>query len=361
MAEQLKEMFNQQFYEKLGSEFHKAYPRFDLKLFLKDVTHSIEDRSLNERMRHTSVTLKNYLPPSFLRTIEIMKKVAPNMPQGYTNLLFSDYVSLYGIEEYDLSIDALHYFTQYGSSEFAIRVFLKKEFNKTLKKMYKWSEDNNCHVRRLASEGSRPRLPWSFKLDEVINNPHLTLPILENLKSDKEIYVQKSVANHLNDISKDHPKLILDIIKKWKGISKQTDWIIKHGSRTLLKAGDEKVLKVFGTANAKDITISDFHLKNSKLRLGDNLEFTFDITNTSSKAIALRIEFAIYFLKSNNTYTKKVFKISEKKIKAYDTINIQKVFSIKPITTRVYYAGNHKVSYIVNGKEGEIKTFSLDC
>jgi 3-methyladenine DNA glycosylase AlkC len=240
-------------------------------------------------------------------------------------------------------------------------VFLKKDFNKTLKKMYKWSEDNNYHVRRLASEGSRPRLPWSFKLDEVINNPHLTLPILENLKSDKEIYVQKSVANHLNDISKDHPKLILDIIKKWKGISKQTDWIIKHGSRTLLKAGDEKVLKVFGTANAKDITISGFHLKNSKLRLGENLEFTFDITNTSSKAIALRIEFAIYFLKSNNTYTKKVFKISEKEIKGYDTINIQKVFSIKPITTRVYYTDIHKVSYIVNGKEGEIKTFSLNC
>lgn len=359
MADQLKEMFNQKYFEKLSDEFSKAYKPFDKKKFLKEVTLNLEERSLNERMRYASLQLNNFLPTSFSASIDILKEVIPNMPRGYTSLLFPDYVGVFGLNDFDTSLKALHYFTKFGSSEFAIREFYRKDFDKTLKQMYKWSEDENHHVRRLSSEGSRPRLPWSFKLDEVIKNPKLTLPILETLKGDEEIYVQKSVANHLNDISKEHPKLVLDTISKWKGISKQTDWVIKHGSRTLLKAGDEKVLKLFGTGNSKDIAITDFQLNKNKIKFGDSVSFNFNIKNSSKKRIALRIEFAIYFLKSNGTYTKKVFKISEKEIEGYGLININKSYSLKPITTRVYYSGEHKIAAIVNGKESEALSFDL--
>lgn len=359
MAEQLKEMFNEKFFEKLSSELSKVHKKFNKNKFLIEVSHNLSERSLNERMRYTSLQLHRFLPEHFEHTIDIMKEVIPNMPRGYTNLLFPDYVGVFGLEYHKTSLEALHYFTKYGSSEFAIREFFKKDFQKTIKQVYKWSEDESHHVRRLASEGSRPRLPWSFKLDEVISNPKHTLPILENLKEDKEVYVQKSVANHLNDISKENAQIFMETIKRWKGLSKQTDWIIKHGSRTLLKAGDEKVLKLFGTGDSKKVKIEEFKLEKTKIKFGNALNFEFSIHNESQKNNSLRIEFALYFLKSNGTYTKKVFKISEKEISGLTSIRVQKSYSLKPITTRVYYPGEHKISIIVNGKESEIISFEL--
>lgn len=359
MAEQLKEMFNEKYFEKLGTEIYQVYKNFDKKKFLNEVKYNLSERSLNERMRYTSLQLHKFLPEDFEHSVDIMKKVIPNMPQGYTNLLFPDYVSVFGLDHEKAALEALHYFTKFGSSEFAIRVFLRKDFQNTIKVMYQWSEDENHHVRRLSSEGSRPRLPWSFKLDEVIRNPKHTLPILENLKEDKEVYVQKSVANHLNDISKENDQIFMDTIRRWKGLSKQTDWIIKHGSRTMLKAGDEKVLKLFGTGDSKKVEIEEFKLEKTKIKFGHALNFEFTIRNYSKKNNSLRIEFALYFLKSNGTYTKKVFKISEKEIHGLASIKVQKTYTFKPITTRVYYPGEHKISVIVNGKESDILPFKL--
>jgi 3-methyladenine DNA glycosylase AlkC len=213
--EPLKEMFNKAFYERLASALHTADKNFHAEKFVKDTLKNLSDLSLNERMRNTSLVMKKHLPYTYKKCIDIMKKAVVKLPKGYTTLTFPDFVGLYGHDDVEVSLDALAFFTSYGSSEFAIREFLKRDFKKTIKVMEKWADDKNEHVRRLASEGSRPRLPWSFKLDEVIKNPESTRKILEKLKTDESLYVRKSVANHLNDFSKDHPTYMLDLVNKW--------------------------------------------------------------------------------------------------------------------------------------------------
>ena len=157
-----------------------------------------------------------------------------------------DFVGLYGLDHSEESLEALKYLTVYSSSEFAVREFLIRDRKRTLAAMKRWSTDQNHHVRRLSSEGSRPRLPWSFKLTEFIADPSLTKPILVNLRADESLYVRKSVANHLNDISKDHPEWMLDLVSSWDRADEPTKWIIKRAARTLVKAGHPRVVSVFG-------------------------------------------------------------------------------------------------------------------
>ncbi len=178
--EPLKEMFNKAFYEKLAQEINKIEKNFKSQGFVKEMMTVLEPLSLNERMRQTTHALHRHLSGTYKKRIELMNKVIPAMPGGYTNLLFPDYVGVYGREDMKLSLEALKYFTQFGSSEFAIREFLKQDFEYTLRVMKQWTKDKNHHVRRLASEGSRPRLPWSFKLDAIIKRPELTQGLFRN-------------------------------------------------------------------------------------------------------------------------------------------------------------------------------------
>lgn len=168
----LKEMFNIAYYKQFAEVISAVYPNFNSKHFIKDVIAKLEDRALNERLRHTSVTLARYLPENFEHSVAILREAAPLLKTGYTALVLPDFVALYGKQHIDLSLLALKYFTTFGSSEFAIREFLRTDLKKTLKVMQGWAKDPNNHVRRLASEGSRPRLPWSFRLDEIIRNPN---------------------------------------------------------------------------------------------------------------------------------------------------------------------------------------------
>src|SRR5688572_3342758 len=175
METTLKDLFfNPKYYRNLSAEISKVHSSFASDIFYKEVTKGIEPLSLNQRMRHTSVTLKKHLPNDYKKSVDILRRVLPSINAGYANLVFPDFVSVYGHDHFDASMEALHHFTQHGSSEFAIREFLKRDFHKTLAVMKKWAGDKNHHVRRLASEGSRPRLPWSFKLDEVVKNPKHT-------------------------------------------------------------------------------------------------------------------------------------------------------------------------------------------
>lgn len=261
-------MFNQPYYNKLAGAFKQVYNPFPTEKFLKDVLEPLAALSLNERMRHTSGTLHQHLPNDYIKTIGIMKEVIPMLPTGYTALVFPDYVGQYGTHDFNTSLDALHEFTRFGSSEFAIRHFLKLDFEKTIKKMLAWSEEDNEHVRRLASEGSRPRLPWSFKLEAVIKNPTHTQPILENLKQDESLYVRKSVANHLNDITKDSPDHVLRLIKRWDKSHPHTAWIVKRGCRSLFKQGDKKSLAAFNYTKDAQMAIKNFTLAPATVKIG---------------------------------------------------------------------------------------------
>jgi len=355
----LKEMFNKSYFEKLSTEFQKVYPRFDRKAFLNELLLNLEELSLNERMRKTSLVLHSYLPKDYVETIDLMKRVIQTTPRGYTNLVFPDFVGLFGHEQTDVSLNALKYFTQFGSSEFAIREFLKRDFDKTLHVMAEWSTNKNEHVRRLASEGSRPRLPWSFKLDRVIQEPQVTQSILTQLKEDESLYVRKSVANHLNDISKENAAYMIQLVNSWNKTHPHTAWIIKHASRTLIKKGNPDSLKVFNYEKNVQIEIQHLKLSKTKIKLGDSLQFSFDLVSKKSKTQKLVIDYIIHYRKKSGELSPKVFKLKDVELKPREKLNITKTQTFKDFTTRKHFGGDHLLEIQVNGKIFSKHNFKL--
>ena len=357
--EPLKEMFNKTFYESFAKEFEKADKNFNSKKFLMEVTENMQDLSLNQRMRRTSEVLKNNLPSEYKKTIGIMEKVIPHTKRGYTNLVFPDFVGLYGHENFDASMEALKLFTKYGSSEFAIREFLKRDFNKTIKVMQNWSKDKDAHVRRLSSEGSRPRLPWSFKLDEVIKNPKVTREILETLKADDELYVRKSVANHLNDITKENADYMLSVVNSWDKKHPHTAWIIKHASRSLIKKGHPGSLSVFDFEKNVELNIENFKLNKTKVNLGESLTFSFDLVSEKSSTQKLVVDYIIHYRKKSGELSGKVFKLKELDLKGKERSKISKSQTFKDFTTRKHFAGKHELEIQVNGKVLAKQSFTI--
>lgn len=342
-------MFNLAFYKDYARVFADADKNFDAERFLADVTRDMEGLSLNGRLRNTSLMLKKYLPDEFKQALSVLYAAVPSLRKGYTALVLPDYVALYGKDDFELSMEALRYFTTFGSAEFAIREFLKTDLEKTLQKMHEWADDENVHVRRLASEGSRPRLPWSFKLDAVIKDPSLTRGILERLKTDPELYVRKSVANHLNDHSKDNTAYLLEVLGSWDRRDKQTSWIIKHASRSLIKKGEPGAMALFGFEKGLKIEMNGLNIINDKLVLGDVLQFNFSLTSGEPVEHKLVVDYAVHYVKSSGAVSGKVFKLKELVILPGQTVLISKKQLIQDFTTRKHHAGTHKLEILVNG------------
>ncbi len=343
-------MFGRAFYLKLAEAVGTVYEPFPIKPFLNEVCEPLASLSLNERMRHTSVVLHKYLPSHYQKSIGILEDVIPLLPKGYTNLVFPDYVSQFGTHDFKTSLKALHYFTRFGSSEFAIRTFLKMDFDRTIQEMYRWSEDENEHVRRLSSEGSRPRLPWSFKLDAVIENPTHTQPILDNLKQDESLYVRKSVANHINDFSKDSPDFVLKLVKSWDTSHPHTTWIVKRGCRSLFKQGDKRSLAAFKYTKDIQVSIKNFTITPPSVKIGEAIHFTFELLSKKKSTQRLMIDYRIHYVKKNGSLSPKVFKLKEVDLLAGQSVHISKKQSFQDFTTRKHAAGKHQLEILVNGE-----------
>ena len=356
MAEPLKLLYNQTYIDKLVDRLKQQYPAFDgqqLNTLIFD--KHWKNKELKQRMRHIAECLSACLPDNYEKALNILQPVSKHFG-GFEAMFFPDFVELYGMGHYDISMEALEHFTQYSSSEFAIRPFIIKYPKETMQHMQTWAKHDNEHVRRLASEGSRPRLPWAMQLPAFVQDPSPVLDILETLKHDESLYVRRSVANNLNDIAKDHPDIVCDIAKRWLGFDKNTDWLVKHACRTLLKQAHPEVLALFGYTPAEHIKVDSFHV-DSEVDWGGKVSFSADLT--SNQALGkLRLEFAIDFMKSNGKTARKVFKISESDIQDKHK-HIQKTFSFKPISTRKYYAGQHQLSLIINGQNVAQQHFIL--
>jgi len=357
MAELLKNYYSENFVKSLSNQLANLPISFNKKKFEGDVLHKKwENFELKERMHHITEIIHNHLPYAYNEQLELLHKIADKFT-GLTGFIFPNFVEKYGIDNPELSIKSLEYFTPFSTSEFAIRPFLKK-YPDTIETLYKWSKHKNHHVRRLASEGCRPLLPWAMKLEQYIVDPKPILPILEQLKNDKEDYVYRSVANNMNDISKHHPELVLQLSEKWIGKSQTTDWVIKHGLRTLLKKGNQRAMGLFGFSPSKKINIIRFKIVLDKIKIGDATYFELVLNNTG-KSEKIRIEYAIDYLKKNGSLSKKVFKISEKNIANNETLSLKRKIDFKDLTTRKHYPGIHYLSIIINGIETKKIAFNL--
>jgi 3-methyladenine DNA glycosylase AlkC len=270
-------------------------------------------------------------------------------------------VAKYGLEHYDLSMQALYQMTKRFTAEGAIRPFLQKYPEQTLEILSEWAEDENCHVRRLVSEGTRPRLPWAMQLKQFIEDPRPVLELLEKLKSDPELMVRRSVANNLNDIAKDNPDLVVKILRQWKKIKDEgTQWLIRHAARTLVKKGNKDVLAILGYSPKVDISISKIKLDNSTVKMGEALNFSFEVKSTAKQAQNLVIDYVIHHVKANGKLTPKVFKLINKNLESGQALKISKTHPFRFITTRKYYPGKHALEIQVNGSSYGKVSFELE-
>jgi 3-methyladenine DNA glycosylase AlkC len=311
-----------------------------------------------------STTLKDYLPGDYSHQVRIINDLIEDLKAngtdgGFEYMFFPDFIEQYGLDDPATSLKAMESITQFISCEFAIRPFLLKYPETVLQQMFKWSEHPHPHVRRFSSEGCRPRLPWAMAIPQLKKDPSPVLPILNNLRNDSALFVRKSVANHLNDIAKDHPSIVIDLAKKWKGESKETDWIIKHGCRTLLKKADKTIYKLYDLNPDADCKITNFKLSKNRISRDERLQFSFDLEPAKNKNAKLRIEYAIYYVKSNGRQIKKIFQVSENKFSKDKAYSFNRYQNFQDLTTRKHYPGKHKIAIVVNGREMVTKDFWL--
>jgi 3-methyladenine DNA glycosylase AlkC len=262
------------------------------------------------------------------------------------------------LEDFDYSLGALREFTVFGSAEFAVRSFLVADMERTLAVMHDWTGDRDENVRRLASEGSRPRLPWGLRLTALVRDPSPTAGILEALKDDESLYVRRSVANHLNDITKDHPGVVLDRLGGWDLQKPHLRWIAKHSCRTLIKRGHPKALKLFGFGRKADVTAT-LRAAPPRVILGDRLTLSATLTSTSPRPQRLAVDYVIHYVKAGGTTAEKVFKWTELDLPPHGTIELTKSQVIRDFTTRRHYPGKHSVELQVNGARLASSAFHL--
>lgn len=349
MPEPLKNLYSTELVESLSRKIKILYCDFNELGFIDYVMDEYwEAKELKDRMKHISESLNQFIPLEYAEVVKILMKAAPHF-SGFEYMFFPGFIERYGLEEFDQSMQALEAFTQYSSSEFAVRPFIKNNSKKMMVQMELWAKSANYHVRRLASEGCRPRLPWAMALPEFKKDPSAVIKILEMLKNDESEYVRRSVANNLNDISKDNPQLVIIIAKKWLGKSKQTDKLVKHACRSLLKQGQAEIMQLFGFEKPSNIKLKNLIISES-VEMGENLVFSFDLKTQNKKLGKLRIEYGMDFVKKNGSLSRKVFQISESNIDKRNK-SVRKSHSFKMISTRKYYAGEHQISIIVNGQE----------
>ncbi len=360
MAELFKDVYCTAFYEQFSGVLTKVLPDFDSIKFNQMIFNErFADYELKQRMHHTAEVLHHFMPQDFSSAVVTLKRIIDELRgQGIKErsieyMCLPDYIETYGLDDYDSAVDGFEYVTQYTSCEFAVRPFIIRYPTKMLAQMLAWTTHESRHIRRLASEGSRPRLPWAMALPAFKHDPTPLLPILTALKYDDCEVVRRSVANNLNDIAKDNSDVVVHVARLWLGDNALTDKLVKHACRTLLKQAQPEIMALFGFQQDL-ITLTEMSISTPVVKVGDKLTFNFTINNMSGSPQKLRLEYGLYYLKKNGTLARKVFKITERVIAGNTQEQITRHQSFKVISTRVFHLGMHKLAIIINGQESKI-------
>jgi len=368
LMELMKNGLSEPAIQRIAKALSQISPSFNSNNFIKDVLLSYDNLELKERVNHIIVILHRQMPKDFIETVKMFKQIPavwdrgnPDDPlRSFAAWPIIDYVSVYGLSHPQESLDLLKQLTGLFSAEFAIRPFIKEYPDKCHRQFLLWLSDDSEDVRRLISEGTRPRLPWGMRLHQFVDDPRSNIPLLTHLKDDSSLYVRRSVANHLNDIAKDHPDLVIDVCKQWyKNANNELKWLIKHATRTLIKAGHSEVFPLLGFTENPQISIEKLSLSNKNIKLTETITFDFILQSNSNIQQKLVIDYAIHFVKANGKQQAKVFKLKNINLKKEEKITLTKHFSFKPISTRKYYKGEHKIEILVNGTSIASENFNV--
>lgn len=370
MAEQLKHFFNDEVVRAIAGDLARAHPPFAERAFVAACLDGLAALELTARGWHIAEVMRAHLPHPFPAAAEILvASLGPELahaesfgmaPFRYLPHVF--FVQKYGLDDFEPAMRAQYELTKRFSAESSIRAFLVRHPEATYARLVQWASDDSVHVRRLVSEGTRPRLPWAPHLRAFQADPRPVIALIERLKDDPELYVRRSVANNLNDIAKDHPDLAVEVCRRWlDGASPQREWVVRHALRSLVKQGHRGALAALGADAKPSIRIGDVHLDPPRVRLGGKLRFSFTLTSTGKRDQELLVDYAVHFVKANGQIRPKVFKLRKLTLEPTARVELGGTVSFADLTTRRHYPGRHRIEVLVNGIAHPLADFEVDA
>lgn len=364
----LKDLLDADAVRALARDLRRAHARLDERSFVAAGLAGLAERSLTERAAHLADVMRRHLPADFPTAARLVgDSLGPPLassdsfgmePLRYMPHVF--FVARHGLDHFEPSIDLQLALTRRFSAEFSIRAFLLRYPERTYARLLAWTTDADVHVRRLVSEGTRPRLPWAERLRDYQRDPTPVLALLERLKDDPERYVQRSVANNLNDIGKDHPGLLVEVCERWsRGAGEGRRWIVGHALRSRVKAGDRGALALVGGGATPQVELRRVKLSANKLRLGDSLKLELELVSTATAAQELVVDYAVHFVKASGERRPKVFKLRKLTLPRGGAAALSATVSFAAMTTRKHYPGTHRVDLLVNGEARTLGEFEV--
>jgi 3-methyladenine DNA glycosylase AlkC len=359
MAEALKDSFGPEVPRRIAAMIRAVYPGFPSRRFVADALEGYEEPDLTPRAWHVARALRRHLPHDYDEAIAVLlASLGPPIEEAelsgmevFVYLPYVFFVAEYGLDHFDTSMRAQHELTQRFTAEFSIRAFLDRDTKRTLGVLRTWARDPSPHVRRLVSEGTRPRLPWAPRLRRFQDDPRPVLDLLELLRDDPEPSVRRSVANNLNDIGKDHPGLLVETCRRWaRGASPERLGLIRHALRSAVKRGDAGALELLGFGTEHQARVRRLSVEPARASIGQTIRVSFDLENAGSEPRAFNADLRVHFVKANGATSPKVFKVRAVTLATGSAVRLTKSISLRQHSTRTHYPGRHRVEIVVNGR-----------
>jgi 3-methyladenine DNA glycosylase AlkC len=368
MAEPLKNYFGPEVPARIADMIHNVDGAFPREAFLVDALDGFEALELTPRARQIAAALGRHLPQDYEQAVEILiASLGPKLESveltGMEVFLYMPhvfYVAEFGTEHFEASMRAQYALTQRFTAEYSIRVFLEHFPERTLARLREWAHDESAHVRRLVSEGTRPRLPWAPRLGAFQADPRPVLELLDVLKDDPELYVRRSVANNLNDIGKDNPAVLIETCRRWAQDARaERRWLIRHALRSAVKRGEPAALEILGFGEATAASVREIRVVPAVAPIGESVTIDVELANEGSSTERLLVDLRVHFVKANGRRGPKVFKLKELELQPQASAHLVKTISLAQHTTRTHYPGRHRVEVLVNGRAGATHPFDV--
>ena len=368
MAEALKDFYDRALVTSIAEELRAVHPALDRAAFVRACTRDFEPLSLTQRAARIAEVMHGALPEDYEQAAALLQASLPPLPapSGGTAMAPFRYlphvmfVARYGLAHFETSLQLQLELTQRFTAEFSIRAFIEHYPERTHARLLAWTEHPSVHVRRLVSEGTRPRLPWAPRLPAYQRDPEPVIALLERLKDDPELYVRRSVANNLNDIGKDHPERLVELCRRWLVDAPAARvWIVERALRSLVKRGDRGALELLGVGAEPLVALRRVVLSPARPRIGASLELSFSLVSTAAADQQLAVDYAVHYVKANGQPRAKVFKLKRLRLPAGQEVRLGTKIRLTQMTTRTHYPGRHRVDAIINGKVLDLGAFEL--
>lgn len=360
MAEALKTFFSPDLVRRIAADITMVEPEFPNRRFVGAATKGLSELELLDRGKHIASALASCLPPSYPEAIDVLlRSLGPEhasdelLGLGMAPFFYLPhvlFVAEYGLEHFEVSMQAQYELTKRFSAESSIRPYIARDPERSFELLRAWAKDANPHVRRLVSEGTRLRLPWAMRVPWLDQNPARVLALLELLKDDPASVVRRSVANNLNDLGKVHPSLLISTCEVWlRGASAERRALIEHALRSAIKRGEKGALELLGFGQRPKVVLETAKIRPKRVAIGGQVAIELELRSTARSAQDLLVDLRVHFVKANGRTSPKVFKLKRVRLSAGEVATFATKISLAVHSTRKPQPGTHALDVLVNG------------